>query len=105
MVGKLVMKNGIGDDKEHDSERIVVCSALQNLKTGLIICGARHFDKIMHDQIHAIGGDWDDADQGFIDQHGEFLTRETAYLIAKESGQIIKRVGGDNEKLFSENLY
>jgi hypothetical protein len=86
-------------------KRFVVCAALMNKVNSLIICGARHFDQVMQDQIREIGGEWGDAEQGFIDQYGTFLTREMAWIIANESNQIIKRVGGDNAKLFSENLY
>lgn len=46
-----------------------------------------------------------DHRQGFIDNQGNWLTREQAYLVAKEAGQIIRRVGGDDGKLFSENIY
>ena len=88
-------------------ERQVVCSAIRN-KNGLIICGARHYDGIMHSQIMASTGDWSDydtVDQGFIDQKGQFMTRQEAFLLANERGQIKRRVGGDEGKLFSENLY
>jgi len=44
-------------------------------------------------------------EQGFVDQHGEFMTREEAHKVAIEAGQIIRRCGGDEERLFSENLY
>lgn len=46
--------------------------------------------------------------QGFIDQRGTFMTREEAWKVAVESGQIKRRVGGDERNggtLYSENLY
>lgn len=43
--------------------------------------------------------------QGFIDNKGNWHSREQAYVIAKAAGQIIRRCGGDEGKLFSENLY
>jgi hypothetical protein len=43
--------------------------------------------------------------QGFVDKSGTFKTREEAWSIAEAANQIIRRVGGDNGKLFSENLY
>jgi hypothetical protein len=51
--------------------------------------------------------DWtkSQVEQGFIDQLGVFLTRQEAFAIASERGQIKRRVGGDEGKLFSENLY
>jgi hypothetical protein len=84
--------------------RKVVCAAIRN-QSKLIICGARHFDSIMCNQIESSTDDWDGAEQGFIDQFGFFMTREEAYDVAVEAEQIIRRVGGDEGKLFSENLY
>ena len=74
---------------------------------GLIVCGARHFDLIMRACIEKMdmvnrNADWE---QGFIDQRGNFLTRQDAHVIATNSGQIVRRCGGDENKLFSENLY
>lgn len=47
-----------------------------------------------------------DAEQGFIDQWGTFMTREQAWRVAEVAGQILYRVGGDyNGTLYSENLY
>lgn len=75
-----------------------------------MLVGPRHFDKVMHDQYSrfftrgtALGEE--ESVQGFLDQHGKFLTREEAYEVAKAAGQIIRRCGGDDGKLFSENLY
>lgn len=87
--------------------RRVVCAANQHRETGVIICGARHFDSIMRAQMNATGGFpfWNNCDQGFIDQRGVFLTRPDARRLAVEAGQIIRRCGGDSVKLYSENLY
>jgi len=76
----------------------------------VIVCGARHYDKIMRNQINAFDEHFWSCkireEQGFIDQHGNFLTREVAYIIARENGQIIRECGNPNSKeLFSENLY
>jgi hypothetical protein len=43
-------------------------------------------------------------EQGFIDQHGKFYSREDAWDIAKENGQIFRDCDVDGT-LFSENLY
>jgi hypothetical protein len=89
-------------------DRRVVCAALRS-KDGAVICGARHFDAVMVATIVASdpldARKWKQAEQGFIDQHGEFLTREEAHKVATEAGQIVRRCGGDEERLFSENLY
>lgn len=83
----------------------VVCAALRH-NSGEILCGPRHFDGIMQARIAFDPfGHWRAAEQGFVDQRGNFLTREQAYLVAKAAGQIIRRCGGDEGTLFSENLY
>lgn len=95
----------------------VVCAALR--KEGHLIIGPRHFDALMRTQINSWASrflleehreearqEWARAEQGFIDQWGNFLTRAEALVIATRQGQMIRRgLGGDDEKLFSENLY
>lgn len=83
----------------------VVCAAIRNVH-GSIICSARHFDGLMHAQIALSTQDgWKQAEQGFIDQRGTFLTREQALTVALGAGQIIRRCGNDKSTLYSENLY
>ena len=93
---------------EHEENKrlnqVVVCAA-NKLSNGLIVCGARHHDGVMNAQIKAAGQSHVGEAQGFIDQFGQFLTREEAHVIARKNGQIVKRCGGDAHKLFSENLY
>jgi hypothetical protein len=94
--------------------RIVSAANRFELKDGgtLVIPGARHYsrdmaavidqvrDKLVNDHVH---GD----DQGFIDQWGEYHTREEAVIIATHAGQIDRwrRKGGPANELFSEDLY
>jgi hypothetical protein len=86
-------------------DRRVVCAAVRDTN-GTIICGPRHFDHIMHVQIAAHPkGSWNLAEQGFVDQFGEWLSREEAMHVALANGQILRRCGGDDRELFSENLY
>src|ERR1700685_4030812 len=82
---------------ERGDVRYVVCAANRN-KYGHIICGARHFDRIMHttmqmldqyrEESNTTGQPdvdeflWKTSEQGFIDQHGVFLTREEAWVVA-----------------------
>lgn len=84
----------------------VVCAALKDAN-GRIVTGARHFDSVMMEQIKRgpAVDDWRGADQGFIDQKGNYLTREEAHVIASANKQILRRVGSDECSLFSENLY
>ena len=82
-----------------------------------VFCSPRHWDKTMHHLIAVVDLNYlehkVDETQGFVDQWGNFLTREQAWIIAKENGQIKHRCGGDEfirngetiGRLFSENLY
>ena len=47
---------------------------------------------------------WRSCEQGFINQFGEFLTREEAWVIANANGQIM-RESTIQGTLFSECLY
>jgi hypothetical protein len=50
-----------------------------------------------------------DDNQGFVDQHGVYMTREEAYQVAGAAGQIVYPEacgdGLDGPKLYSEGLY
>lgn len=99
----------------------IVCAAvlfgIHNAETAellgtKVVAGPRHFDAIMNSQVKdlklryaADGLTMKQQSQGFVDQFCKYYTREEAWVIAKENGQIIRRVGGDEGKLFSENLY
>ena len=85
--------------------RRIVCAANRR-PDGVLVCSARHNDPRMHLQKALVGGEWDDEEQGFVDQWGVFLTREDAWRVAKAAGQLIREVGGNNlGRLYSENLY
>lgn len=101
----------------------VVSAACRHKPTGLIVVGARHFDKLMRAQIFALQGydmknsasgqwedmssteDWKDLDQGFIDNHGDFLTRQEAWYLANMNNQIRFTEYSAEGMLFSESLY
>ena len=84
--------------------RRVVCAAIRN-EVYDVICSPRHWDSLMRAQVSCAIGAWSKAEQGFVDQYGEWLTREEAWDVAEAAGQIIRRVGGDGGRLFNENLY
>jgi hypothetical protein len=89
--------------------RRVVCAALMN-SNGVIVCGPRHYDHRMHKTIEQMGGfkkfeGGEEIIEGFVCQWGEFMDREEAHVIATRRGQIIRRCGGDEKRLYSENLY
>lgn len=86
--------------------RRIVCAAVLH-PTGELICSARHFDPLMRQQIERSALDWSAVEQGFIDQRGQFLTREAAYAVAIAARQILRPCGhGEEEhRLYSEHLY
>lgn len=78
----------------------------------VVLCGARHGD--IFAQLEPLGFDpckgYEEIEQGFIDHHNNFLTREAAYIHAKEIGQLSCRIAHDREttygtKLISEDLW
>lgn len=96
------------------NKQYVVCAANRNEITGLIICGARHWDDLMCAQADAAGcnpmtyPNDDPWEQGFIDQFGKFLTRQEAATIVMENKQKLNgELGGEYQVnyLFSEHLY
>lgn len=88
----------------------VVCAAVK-MPNGVLILGIRHWDGFMAQYVREHGGRQAfnffgrDEEQGFVDQFGNFLSREDAWKVAEQAGQIIRRVGGDGGCLYSENLY
>ena len=90
------------------NEQRVVCAACKCRVTGTLILGARHYDVLMRKQIDLLAVTSPETfsfEEGFIDQFGKFLTREEAHAIATKQNQIIRRCGGDDCRLYSENLY
>lgn len=87
-------------------ERYVVCAANRRKNDGIIICGARHWDKIMNDVAQSMGDDnYSDWDQGFIDQYGFYLTRKEAADIVISNKQQLRDYEIRGGELYSENLY
>lgn len=102
--------------EQYKYHRRIVCAANREAGTDLHITGPRHWDGTMTAQFHMVKGHCEETlnripkfkEQGFIDQHGEFLNRQEAWKVAEAAGQIIRRVGGDEANggtLYSENLY
>lgn len=95
------------------SQRRVVCAAIR-AADGSVLIGTRHYSRDMHAQIEARrdGEKFKhrhDPDQGFIDQHHVYMTREEAYKVAADAGQVLYPFacgeGLDGPKLYSEGLY
>ena len=94
--------------------RYVVCAA--NSYGGFIIAGARHHDSVMRDVTRVLGGgdhrtgfkilmEMGEEEQGFIDQYGDFMSREEAAFIVEANNQPMAEKGEAKGHLISENLY
>lgn len=72
----------------------------------VVLCGARHGN--IFAQLKPLGfepqGGYKEIEQGFIDHHNNFLTREEAYEHAKEIGQLCCRIVHDRETTYGTNL-
>jgi len=95
------------------ARRRVVCAAIR-AKDGDVLLGIRHYSEDMHEQISKrVDGDKFkgllDETQGFVDQHGVFMSREEAFEVAlKAEQQIFEHNCGkglNGMKLYSEGLY
>lgn len=106
-------------DMTHDNpppHRLV--SAAMLMDDGLIVPGVRHYSPDMRAVLSRIYGKgiqlfgfWLKKpyhlrvkEQGFIDTHGVFLSREEAWRVAKLTGQIRHEVSTPGT-LYSETLY
>jgi len=93
--------------------RRVVCAAIR-AADGDVLLGIRHYSKDMHRQMEARHDGKKfrcrhDPDQGFVDQWGVYMTREEAYKVAEEAGELNYPEhcgeGLDGKKLYSEGRY
>lgn len=98
-----------------------IVSAAMLMDDGLVVPGVRHFSPDMRAVLERIYGEEYHVrvdKQGFIDTHGNFLTREEAWVRADQNGQIhVYDPGGKRDPvpqpantrksgtLFSEHLY
>ena len=90
-------------------QRKIVCSAIIH-NDGFIVAGVRHYDMVMNNMIRQLPEQYRKPvrmdQQGFLDQYGDFLTREDALKIAVKNGQIEPKTGNqDCTRLYSEDLY
>lgn len=94
-------------------QRRIICSAIRFSPTTdddpeIVVCGVRHYDMLMNNQLNLLPRVVGVETQGFVDNFGQFLTRTEAWIVADEADQIVHRCGGDcanGGTLYSENLY
>jgi len=105
------------DNNIKKPQAVVICAAC--IFDDVILLGARHWDVRMRQQYNMMHNSekWrkyssspepDEFKEGFINQFGEFLTREEAMKVAKQAKQKIdikQGCGGSTDTLFSEGLY
>lgn len=103
-----VTPGGSDPEASHRTWKHRIVSAA-NLYGDHIVMGIRHFDALMRDQLVAIRANDPDKFrmrpiQGFVDNHGKFLTRKEALVVAQAAGQIRYKHEPEYE-LYSEDLY
>jgi hypothetical protein len=77
----------------------IICSAVRYCEE--VYCGYRHGN--IYNQFPFT---YPEGDDGFITtDRGRFVTREEAWLIAHNAGQIINKNNSINGLLFSEDIY
>jgi hypothetical protein len=86
----------------------IVAAALQH-KDGRTVVGVRHYDELMIGVLSQLPDfmsvGWRTADQGFVDNHGRYLTREAAWHVAEAAGQIVVSHLTRRGVLHSEDLW
>lgn len=85
------------------SETIVACAIKHRELVYTLPKPARHHN-ILH-EIMPYPRNFEYDIQGFITDTGRFVDRYEAWDIAVANDQIYRRCGGDNGRLFSENLW
>ena len=89
-----------------DHPRYVVCAACK--WEDIIVCAPRHFDMAMRNQINLLpDGSFNRAraEQGFVDQYGNFMSRTEALHVVLTNNQPLRDEEILGGRLFSENLY
>ncbi|QIO02486.1 C-N hydrolase superfamily protein [Salmonella phage allotria] len=91
-------------------DRRVVAAA--NRYGDVIVVSARHHDKLMNAQLKRLKEvgvieTTHTREQGFIDNYGQWMSREEAAIVAREAGQTnqVRLKNTPFKELFSENLY
>lgn len=92
---------------------IRIVSAASRNELGEVISSPRHYDLFFHSIVRTLPKEKQDlwyvksstVEQGFIDQFGNFLSRNEAWKIAEANGQIIRDHDKCPGKLFSEHIY
>lgn len=101
------LRDLVKNQQEYGSirDKRIVCAACR-WPDGHIILGIRHFSPDMILSAHLQGYRTIDCrEQGFVDQYGNYLTRQEAYQIAEKNGQYNPYEPYTPGTLYSEDLY
>jgi len=93
--------------KASAKKRVVVCAAVK-LAGGKVVCGVRHFDELMLQDLPDDAESLKGHEQGFVDNRYQFLSRAEAWHVAVEAKQVDPDSAdyrGIRGSLFSEDLY
>lgn len=94
-------------NEQYEIQR-VVCAAAR-ITDSQVIASPRHHDNFFRAIIKLLPElerkKWLRAEQGFIDQFGNFLNRHEAWVIAIRQNQVIRDLNIGTGKLYSEHLY
>ncbi len=86
----------------------IVAAAIKSRRSDIIYYldpPARHHDVIQIMPVVGSGPRRERGTQGFLTSSGRFVDRAEGLAIAIAANQIIRRCGGDDDELFSENLW
>lgn len=105
--------NGLLSRTFDPKQNRIVCAACLSKCGKHMVLGVRHWDTLMHTAVGLMKDDglkinWSGGSQGFVDRNRNYLSREKAWKVAEDAGQILRRCGGDDSNggtLYSENLY
>lgn len=95
-------------------EHRIVCAAVQfDCNPVVTLVGLRHWDKLMATQFNAFKILYGPllnrgtGVQGFLDNKGEFLTRDQAMEVVELNSQLFSfdRNGSQDRELYSEGIY
>lgn len=95
--------------EKYKTQLDIVCAA--NRYKDFVIAGTRHNCPTMTMTIYLVGIDAlmeyagpSGKEQGFIDQFGTFYNRTDAMALCVKNGRVLKELGYQSDKLFSEHL-
>lgn len=93
----------------------IVCAAIrfnilnEGVVEQLVVTGVRHYDTLMHKVLSRLDDYYWSCktleEQGFVDNRGNFLSREEALEVAYAAKQVRSNKCSPVHKLFSEDLY